>query len=101
MTPVLAVVEVVAVAGSAGICGLQGRVAVSRAARVAEQLLDMVAAPLHPAQREPEVGDAVPYRVVGAITADGHQQAALVGAGPQATAGQFGPQRREPLFHLD
>src|SRR5215831_18670750 len=104
MTPVLAV----AVAWSAGICGLRGRVAFSRAARVAvssvgrvaEQLLDLVAAPLHPAQREPEVGDAVAHRVVGAVAADGHQQAALVTAGPQAAAGEFGPQCREPLFHL-
>src|SRR6516225_3844421 len=68
-----------AAAGSAGIGGLQTRV------RVAEQLLDLVPSLLQPAQRQPEVGDGVAYRVVGGVTADGHQQAALVGARCEAT----------------
>src|SRR5580698_4705066 len=83
---------------SAGICRLQGG---HVRGVVAEQFLDLVPAPLQAAQRQAEVGDAVPHRVVGIVAADGHQQAALVGPRPQTAAGQFPLQPRQALLHLD
>src|ERR1700758_3249530 len=43
----------------------------------AEQFLDPVPALLHPAQRQAEIGDAVPDDVVGFVPGQLHQQAAL------------------------
>ena len=59
------------------------------------------AGPLHPAERQAEVGDGVADGVIGAVAADRHQQAALVGGGPQAAPDQLVVQRRQPLLHLD
>src|SRR5579863_9232080 len=85
---------------SVGICGLQPG-GLTDAVIVAEDLLDLVTALLEAAERQPERGDAVPYRVVDVIAGDGHEQGPLVRLGTQAPPGEFLAQRAGTLLHLD
>src|ERR1700722_12226309 len=104
MTPPVAgglpVPDVSAAIDSVGICGLQLG-GLTEAVIVAEDLLDLVATLLKPAERRPQRGDAAPDRVVGELAVDGHVQRPLVWPGAQAAAGEFLAQRVGALLHLN
>src|SRR5581483_1113527 len=57
---------------------------------VAEQLLDLVPPLLQAAQRQREIGHAVPYDVVGGVPAQRHQQGPGLDGGGEAALGQRG-----------
>src|ERR1700722_4077082 len=61
---------------------------------VAEDLLDLVAAPLQAAERQAERGHGVADHVVGAVALEGDQQRSLERLGAQAEPGELRAQRR-------
>jgi hypothetical protein len=80
-----------------------GRSRRGRAARPArlEDLLDVVAALLHPDQPQPEAGDAVADQVVGRLAGDVDDEEAALGADGHALVEQVLPEHVPSLVDLD